>query len=316
MLNFFLIIGGLALTIFSAHWLVNGASSIAKHYGISDIVIGLTVVAFGTSAPELTINVLSAVEGSTDIAIGNILGSNIANILLILGIAAIIFPLPILKSSRNKEIPFSLIAAVVLWLLANDKLFDSSVTGNFISAMDGIILLIFFCFFLFYSFRLAKTPGIKSETVKSITINKSIFLILIGLTGLYFGGKYMVEGAINFASSIGMSQRVIGLTIVAIGTSIPELATSVVAALKKNAGIAVGNVVGSNIFNIFFVLGTTAVIKPLPFDAEIQFDVIFTIFASLLLFLTAFTFKKNKIDRIEGFFFLLIYIGYIVYTLM
>lgn len=316
-MTYLFLIGGVAAIVFSANWLVEGASSIAKKFGISDLVVGLTIVAFGTSAPELTVNVFSALEGSTDIAIGNVLGSNIANIFLILGISALIHPLVIQKNTTWKEIPLSLLAAVVLGIVANDQWIDNSTTGNFVSAIDGLVLLAFFTIFLVYTLEISKqqndTP--KEVSAKPFPMWKAILYVLVGLLGLYFGGKYFVQGAISVATQLGMSERLIGLTIVAIGTSLPELATSVVAAYKKNADIAVGNVVGSNIFNIFFILGVTALIKPLPFSEASNFDIGATILASLLLFLTTMTLGRKKVDRIEGAAFILIYAGYI-YSIM
>ncbi|AHM62914.1 putative transmembrane K+ dependent Na+/Ca+ exchanger-related protein [Flammeovirgaceae bacterium 311] len=316
MLNYLFLFGGMALIIFSANWLVDGASGIAKKFGISDLVIGLTIVAFGTSAPELTVNVFSALQGSTDIAIGNVLGSNIANIFLILGVAALIYPLSIQRNTTWKEIPLSLLAAVVLGVLANDQLIDRSTTGSEVSRIDGIVLLCFFLIFMVYTFEIARSQKEAiDESIKPVPLWKGLLLIAIGLLGLYFGGKYLVEGAIVIAREFGMSERLIGLTIIAIGTSLPELATSVVAAFKKKADIAIGNVVGSNIFNIFFILGVTSVLKPLPFVPAANFDIIATILASLLLFLTTFTLGRKSVDRIEGGFFVLIYIGYIIYSL-
>ena len=315
MLNYVFLFGGMALIIFSANWLVDGASSIAKKFGISDLVIGLTIVAFGTSAPELTVNVFSALQGSTDIAIGNVLGSNIANIFLILGIAALIYPLSVQKNTTWKEIPLSLLAAIVLGIVANDQLIDQNPQGSDISRTDGMVLLAFFLIFLVYTFEIVNNQPETDEGVKPMPLWKGIALVLTGLLGLYFGGKYLVEGASNIAKEFGLSERIIGLTIVAVGTSLPELATSVVAAFKKKADIAIGNVVGSNIFNIFFILGLTAVIEPLPFNPASNIDVLVTIFASLLLFITTFTLGRRSVDRIEGGVFILIYIGYIVYSI-
>lgn len=318
MLNYIFLIGGMALIIFSANWLVDGASSLAKRFGISNLVIGLTVVAFGTSAPELTVNIFSALQGSTDIAIGNVLGSNIANIFLIVGIASIIYPLAIQKNTTWKEIPLSLLAAVVLGIIANDQLIDNSTLGNFVSRVDGLVLLAFFVIFLVYTVEIARnSSGTENEeAVKPLTVGRAILLVLAGLAGLYFGGKYLVEGAVNIARDLGLSERLIGLTIVAVGTSLPELATSITAALKKNADIAIGNIVGSNIFNIFFILGITAVIQPLPFNTASNLDILVTILASFLLFLTTLTIGKKRVDRPEGVVFVIIYIGYIVYSLV
>ncbi len=320
MLNIIFIVAGLVCIIFSANWLVSGASAVAKRFNVSDMVIGLTIVAFGTSAPELTINVISAVNGSTDIAIGNVLGSNIANIFLVLGISAIIYPIAVQSNTKWKEIPLSLLAAIVLLVLANDVFIDKNTT-NVVTRIDGIILLLFFIIFMVYTFGIAKTsPEVKTEETeapkKIMPIWKSILFILIGFAGLYFGGKYFVQGAVEIAVMFGVSQSVIGLTIVAVGTSVPELATSIVAAYKKNADIAVGNVVGSNIFNIFFILGTTATIKPLPFTDSSNIDILVTILASLLLFVSTITLKRAKVDRIEGVIFILIYIAYVTYLII
>lgn len=313
-LDFVFLLGGIALVIFSATWLVDGASSLAKRYGIPDLVIGLTIVAFGTSAPELTVNIFSALEGSTAIAIGNVLGSNIANIFLIAGLAAIITPLVIQKNTTWKEIPLSLLAAVVLGILANDQLIDNNPVGNFISRIDGLILLCFFIIFMVYTIEISRNQEATEEEIILIPIWKSVLFIAVGLLGLYFGGKFLVEGAISLAGQLGMSEKLIGLTIVAVGTSTPELATSIIAAYKKKADIAIGNIVGSNIFNIFFILGITSLIQPLPFEASMNFDIAVTILASFLLFLTTIVLGRRKVVKAEGIIFLLIYVGFIVYS--
>jgi len=313
-MDYILLLAGLAVIITGVNALVSGASSLAKKYGISDMVIGLTIVGFGTSAPELVINTMAAVKGSAGIAIGNVLGSNIANIFLILGIAALIFPLKIADSARRRDIPISFIAALVLGLLVNDVLVGTGPVNRMVRA-DGIILLFCMAAYLFYTFKSAKKEEFSEESHIPQPLWKSSLYIAAGLAGLFFGGQFFVDGAINIARDLGMSERVIGLTIVAVGTSLPELATSVVAAFKKKADIAVGNVVGSNIFNIFFILGTTSVISPLSFETEANFDVIMTIAASTLLFLTSYTFGRKTVDRIEGAVFLAIYIAYIIYLL-
>lgn len=317
MLDFLYLAGGITLIIFSANWLVNGASSLAKRFGINDLVIGLTVVAIGTSAPELTVNIFSALSGSTDIAIGNVLGSNISNIFLIVGISAVIFPIAIQQNTKWKEIPFSLLAILVLGILANDILIDGS-KENFISRIDGFILLCFLIIFLVYTFSLAKNKNTDDTTVEQIhtlPLWKSILFIALGLLGLYFGGKYLIDGAVNIAVLLGMSEKVIGLTIIAVGTSLPELATAVVAARKKKPDIIIGNVIGSNIFNVFFILGTTASIKPLPFDSSINFDIMIAMLASVLLFFATITFGRKIISRTEGIIFLIIYISFIAYSI-
>jgi cation:H+ antiporter len=325
MLNILFLIGGLILILVSANWLVDGASMIAKKWGISDIVVGLTIVAFGTSAPELVINIFSALNGATDLAIGNILGSNICNVLLILGISAIIYPISINANTKWKEIPLSLLAVLVLGIMANDVIIDKVPESNVISRIDGLILLCFFIIFLVYTFEISRhsklgdnLQGITPKTLigKPISLSKAFFFIILGLTGLFFGGKYLVLGAVEIAHLFGMTEKVIGLTIIAVGTSLPELATSVVAAIKKKSEIAVGNIVGSNIFNVFFILGVTSIIKPIPFDSSINFDILVAMLASILLFFTTIVFGFKKIVRIEGIIFLVIYVCYISYTLI
>jgi cation:H+ antiporter len=316
MLNWLFVGGGLVLLIFSANWLVNGASSVAKRWGLPDMVIGLTIVAFGTSAPELTVNMMSALQGSTDIAIGTVLGSNISNILLILGVSSIIYPLTIKLNTKWKEIPFSLLAAIILGILANDMLYSAYDDVVVVSRRDGLVLLVFFLAFMLYTFRLAKVSPEDPDTINLFPIWKSVLFIIVGLAGLYLGGKYLVDGAVGIAQDFGLSEKVIGLTVIAIGTSLPELATCVVAAMKKRTDIAVGNVVGSNIFNIFLILGLTATVQPLPFDASTNFDIYVVIGASFLLFLTTVVFGINKIVRAEGILFLALYIAYITYSLL
>ena len=313
MLSVIYLIGGLLLTLLSANWLVEGSSSIAKRFNVSDLVIGLTVVALGTSTPELAINVFSAVEGSTGLAIGNVLGSNIANILLILGVSALIHPLEVTRNTTWKEIPLSLLAAIVIGIMANDDWLDPSASGNFISRTDGMVLLCFLAIFMVYTFEIARTSTDTAEKVAQMPLWKGIFLTVIGIIGLFIGGKLLVDGAVEVSKMLGMSERVIGLTIVAIGTSLPELATSVVAAWKGKTDLAVGNVVGSNILNIFLVLGLTATIKPLPFELPVMnHDLGLVVVASLFLFSSTVLISAKKISRWEGGVFLGLYIAYLV----
>lgn len=317
MLNFIYLAGGIALIIYGANWLVEGASSVAKKFGISDLVIGLTIVAFGTSAPELTVNIFSALKGSTDIAVGNVLGSNICNILLILGITTIISPIKIKKNTQWREIPFALLSAIVLGIVANDILLDNATNGNFITRVDGLILLCFMAIFLVYTFEIARYTS-DSETLEAVVplpIWKSAALIVAGLAGLFFGGQYLVEGAVNIAKLLGMTEKVIGLTIIAIGTSLPELATSIVAARAKKADMAIGNVIGSNIFNTFFILGTTSMIKPLPISASLSTDLMVNLGVSILLFIATFVFSRNVLGRSEGIIFVSLYVGYLAYVI-
>jgi len=312
MIPFFMLLGGLALTLLAANWLVDGASSIAKRFNVSDLVIGLTIVSLGTSTPELAINIFSALDGSTSLAIGNVMGSNIANILLILGVTAIISEIRVMGSTAWKEIPLSLLAAIVLGIMANDQWLDPLAQGNFISRTDGMVLLCFLVIFFVYSFEIARTATDPFEEVAVMPLWKSITYTITGIAGLFFGGKLLVGGAVDIAALIGMSERVIGLTIVAIGTSLPELAASAVAAYKGKSGIAIGNVVGSNILNIFLVLGVTAVINPLPFQMPaMNYDLGLVIVASLLLVLATVIISPKRITKREGFVFVFLYLVYI-----
>lgn len=309
-----LFIIGFVLLIKGADLLVDGASSIAARLNVSDLVIGLTVVAFGTSTPELFVNIIASAKGNTDIAIGNVLGSNIANIFLILGVSSIIYPLSVTKGTVWKEIPFSLLAALVLGFMANDRLIDKG-DVSFLTRIDGLILLSFFTIFLYYSYGIAREiEGMAQHVRMEIKgMAKSLLLIGGGLAGLTLGGKWIVDGAIVIAKNFGMSESLIGLTIVAVGTSLPELATSAMAAFRRNAEIAVGNVVGSNIFNVFFVLGISSIIKPLPFQIKNNLDIGAVCLSSLLLFLFMFTGKKRSLDRWEGAVFLVLYTAYVVF---
>ena len=317
MLTYILFIIGFVFLIKGADFLVDGASSIARRFNVSDLVIGLTVVAFGTSTPELFVNIVASARGNTDIAIGNVLGSNICNILLILGISAVIYPLSVSKGTVWKEIPFSLLAVIVLGLMANDRVLDGG-ESSLLTRIDGLVLLAFFTIFLYYSFSIAKPiEGLDEHVpVKTSGLVKSFLLVIAGLIGLSLGGKCIVDGAVTLARSFGMSESLVGLTIVAVGTSLPELATSAMAAYKKNVEIAVGNVIGSNIFNIFFVLGISATIKPLPFQVKSNLDIGVVIVSSLLLFLFMFTGKKRSLDRWEGIVFLILYGGYLTFLII
>ena len=315
-LTIILFVLGFALLVKGADWLVVGASAIARRFDVSDLVIGLTVVAFGTSTPELFVNVAASLKGNTDIAIGNILGSNIANILLILGSAAIIHPLAVTKGTVWKEIPFSLLAAVVLVLTASDRLLNAA-EASVLSRADGGVLLCFFVVFLYYTHGIAKNvSGISAHVPPAVPgVPKSAMLVAGGLIGLALGGKWIVEGAVRIATALDMSESLIGLTIVAVGTSLPELATSAMAAYRGNVEIAVGNVVGSNIFNIFFVLGLSAVIKPLPFQGAGLLDITVVVVASVALFAFMFSGGKRSLDRWEGIVFVVSYAVYITFLI-
>jgi len=305
------LIAGFVLLVIGADWLVNGASALAKKYNVSDLAIGLTIVAFGTSAPELVVNVFAAAQGSHDIVLGNIIGSNNFNLLVILGIAGIITPLAVQHSTVWKEIPFSLLAVAVLFIFANDIFSDGA---GVISRFDGIILLAFFGWFLWYVAKQLKNDPAEAEIVtKQYPGWKMALLIVGGLAALIAGGRLVVTSAVDIARVMGMSEKLIGLTIVAAGTSLPELATSVVAAIKKNNDIAVGNIVGSNIFNIFLILGVSSVINPVSFNTVFNVDLALLAGGTLLLFFAMFTGRKHKLDRWEAILLLTIYIGYTIY---
>ncbi|MDD4995643.1 MAG: calcium/sodium antiporter [Patescibacteria group bacterium] len=312
--NLFVLIAGLAILIKSADWLVDGSSSIAKKLGVPCIVIGLTVVAFGTSVPELVVNILSSFKGATDLAIGNIIGSNIANIILILGITAIFYPLAINSGTTWKEIPLSLLAAILVFILANDTLIDG--TGeSVLSHIDGLVLLSFFLIFLYYTYSISRSRTDSKDNIKTYRGWLSLIMICGGIAGLALGGKLAVDSAIKLAEIAGLSQAFIGLTIVAVGTSLPELAASAVAAYKKNPDIAVGNIVGSNIFNIFWILGVSSIIRPLPLTPGMNSSIIVAALATILLFSFMFIGKRHILERWQGVGFLICYAGYLLFLI-
>lgn len=312
-MDYIFLVVGFVILIKGADVLVSGASSVAKRFGISSLVIGLTIVAFGTSAPELFVNVLSALKGQTDLALWNVVGSNIANTLLILGAAAAVYPVTAKSSTIYKEIPFTILASLALLFLTYDTLF-SSATLNVINRGESMVLLLFFVIFFVYTFGIAKNTETSQEQVQELSLIKSILFILAGLTGLALGAHFLVGAAQNIALSFGVSESVIGLTIVAFGTSLPELATSIIAALKKNSDIAIGNVVGSNIFNILLVLGFTGIVSDITVSNTIIIDICIQLFAiALLIFFLLFVWEKAVLWRKSGVFFLLLYAIYISY---
>jgi len=314
LLPLLLIIAGIVVLVVGAEIMVRGSASMAKKWGVSSIVIGLTVVAFGTSAPELVVNLFSAFQGTTDLAIANVVGSNLANILLVLGVGGSLTALKVQKGTTFKEIPFALLAIVLVFIMGNDGSLDGA-TQNILSRADGLAFLSFFMIFLYYTFGISKAEG-ERNTVEEYTWMTSILMFIIGIMALVFGGKLIVDNAVILAALAGMSEGLIGLTIVAVGTSLPELATTVVAVRKGQVDLAIGNAIGSNIFNVFWILGLTAVIKPLPFDVNANSDVLFTILATLLLFLFMFIGKRHKLQRTQGFLFITLYIGYIAYAIL
>lgn len=314
-MNIVQLIGGLLLILVGANILTDGASSIAKRFNISTLVIGLTIVAFGTSAPELTVSVVSALKGSSDMAIGNVMGSNIFNTLMIVGCTAAIVPISMTKGTLSKEIPLCVLASIVLFICANGVWIDHAPT-NSINRSDGLLLLCFFLIFLGYTFAIAHNgEGNEEATIKQMPIWKAALFIVAGLVGLIYGGDFFVNGASNIARNLGVSESVISLTLVAGGTSLPELATSIVAAVKKKPEMAIGNVIGSNLFNIFFVLGCSASIHPLNIQGINNVDFGVLIGSCVLLYFFGLFFKKRTVTRWEGIVMVLCYIAYMVYLI-
>lgn len=316
-LNLLTLIGGLILILLGANGLTDGAASVAKRFKISDLVIGLTIVAFGTSAPELVISVLSSIQGSAEMAIGNVVGSNIFNVLMIIGCTSLVLPMKVGQGTMSKEIPLVILSSLALTFFANDIILDGG-EQNVISRIDGLVLLCFFMIFMRYTFAIARNGSeeqSEEQKVKELPMWKSLAFIIGGLAGLIIGGQLFVDGASGVARSLGVSDSIIGLTLVAGGTSLPELATSITAALKKNSGIAVGNVIGSNLFNIFFVLGCSATISPLPMGGINNIDMAVLVGSSVLFWLVGWFFKKRTITRIEGALLVVCYIGYTAFLI-
>ncbi len=314
-----LLIVGLVMLVLGADWLVKGASSIARRFGIPALVIGLTVVAFGTSLPEFTVSLYAALSGATDIAVGNVVGSNIVNILLVLGVSAIITSLSVKSSTVKWEIPFALLAAVLVLVFGSDVLLDGG-ASNVITRTDGLAFIGLFAIFLFYIVALVRAdrsviPLEETEEAPQSVLRSTLYTIG-GLAALVVGGRILVDQAVILANLAGLSEAVIGLTVVAVGTSLPELATSAMAAWRKQIDIAVGNVVGSNIFNILFVLGASATIAPLPVRGAFVVDALVMVGATLLLFLALFLGKRGHIDRWQGVVFLVLYVLYTGYLLL
>jgi len=302
-----LIVLGCVALIKGAGWLVDGASGLAKKYGISDIVIGLTVVAFGTSMPEFVVNMVAVGQGNTEIAITNVLGSNIINTFVILGVTALICSISSQRQSRRFDIPWSALGALLVLAIVT--------CFGFMPRITGAILLVFFAFYLWQTFKHAKTSN-SDENYTPMSPKKSLLLILVGLLLLVVGGEFIVKSATNIAQSLGVSDAIIGLTVVALGTSLPELATSCMAAMKGNCDIALGNVIGSNIFNIFFILGTSASVMPLPGYQGLQMDAIMAALGSILVLGFVYLNKSREIKRWHGAILLLVYGGYLTYRIL
>lgn len=313
-----LILAGLVMILVGSDWLVEGASGIARKYGISEFIIGMTIVGIGTSMPELVSSGLSAIGGHGDMALGNVTGSNICNILLILGVTALISPIRYTKSNIRKDIPFAIGVSLFLLLVLYNGfgLFgEMGVPG--ISRIDALYLLLIFVIFMIDSFKSAKKGSEEeAEEAKPMPMGKAALLIALGLAGLIFGGRFFVDHTVSIAERFHVSEAFISITLMAIGTSLPELATCVVAAMKGKNQLALGNVIGSNIFNIALIIGTSAVISPFEIESISTIDMAMVIIAVLLLWLAALTFKKRVLDRVEGAIFVLVYIAYMVYLTM
>ena len=317
LLPLFLLIVGFAALILGANWLVNGATSIGVKAKLSPLIIGLTIVAFGTSLPEMIVNVFSCIKGSPGLAIGNIIGSNTMNILLILGVSSMIYPIDVSRISIRRDIPVGFIATLAITLMANDFFRSTSGTINWI---EGLVLLGMGAGYLYLTFKknsenLDNLESSENSEQQELPWGKTILELVIGIIGLYIGGELVSNNAQKLALSWGMSESTVGLTVVATATSLPELITSIVAALKKNSAIAIGNVLGSNILNIFMVLGVSSLIIPLPFDAKMNQQLLILFAANAIMLTTVFTGKGRKISRFEGAILTLGYVAFMLFSL-
>lgn len=313
-MNVLLLIVGLGLIIGGAHFLTEGASGIAKKFRVSEFVIGLTIVGFGTSAPELIVSILSAINGQSDMAIGNVVGSNMFNTLVILGVTAIIRSVDFSRNNLMRDLPFAMLATIVLIIMGSDVMLGSG-DVNVISRGEGMLLLCFFAIFMVYSFMTGRTDAAAGEEVKLPNVWLMVLMIVGGLAGLIFGGEMFLGSATSIARNLGVSESVIAITLVAGGTSLPELATSVVAMVKGKGELALGNIIGSNIFNIFLILGVSAVIRPLTLGNILPGDLWVLLGTNVLLFVFAVTFRRRAMDKPEGIIALLCYAGYIWWLL-
>ena len=309
MVNILLLLVGLGLVVLGADWLVNGASSIARRAGISEFVIGLTIVGFGTSCPELVVSLSGAIEGNSDISVGNVVGSNIFNALFILGLTAMVLPVGMTDKNRRIDIPITLGVTILLVILG----ITGSMSGPVISRWEGVLMLLVFSAYLFYCFKSDSKDEFSETQQATLSITKSIALTLTGLAGLIFGGDLFVDSATALARQIGVSDKFIAVTILAGGTSLPELATSLVAAIKGKEQLALGNILGSNVFNAMMILGLSSVITPLSFASMTIVDIITLVLSAVLLLIWAYTGRKNRIDRREGAAMLLCYVAYNVF---
>lgn len=297
--------------ILGATWLVDGASAIAKKRNISNLVIGLTIVAFGTSSPELVVNVLAATSDNSGFSFGNVVGSNIINILIILGISAMIYPMMVKSTTIWVEIPLCLLSALILLVIANDNILDGTAV-SVISRTDGLLLIGFFFVFMYYSwFAMKRGDDDHAIRLKTYSMRKSVLLVVVGMILLAGGGQLIVHFASLFAREYGISDRIIGLTILSVGTSLPELSTSMVAAYKKNVDISIGNIIGSNLFNSFLILGVSSTVAPIHLETGSNIDLLVNVLATLLVFIFVFTRKGRMIDRLEGGIMVAVYMAYL-----
>ena len=309
MINLILLLIGLGLVVLGADWLVNGASSIARRAGISEFVIGLTIVGFGTSCPELVVSLTGAIEGNSDISVGNVVGSNIFNALFILGLTALVLPVGMTDKNRRIDIPITLVVTILLVVLG----ITGSMSGPVISRWEGVVMLLVFSVYLFYCFKSDSKDEFSETQQATLSFPKAIALTLTGLAGLIFGGDLFVDSATALARQIGVSDKFIAVTILAGGTSLPELATSLTAAIRGKEQLALGNILGSNVFNAMLILGLSSIITPLSFASMTIVDIAALILSSVLLLIWSYTGRRNRIDRGEGAAMLLCYIAYNVF---
>ncbi len=310
-LYFLIVIVGFVILSYGAIFLVDGSASLAKRLNISQLVIGLTIVAFGTSAPELLVNIISSFQGQDEIGFGNIIGSNIFNILVVLGVAGVVSPIIVKKNTVWRQLPFLFGGTCLVFGVLN----NFGIKGHLLSRSDGILLIL--TLIAFYVFTLKDNLKEQFEVeVSEISVIRSILMVIVGIIGLYAGARLVVDYAVKIAESLSVSPKLIALTIVALGTSLPELVTSVVAVLRKHSDLAIGNVVGSNLFNLFLVLGVSSIITPMQYDVVMNFDFLFLIGITLLLFITMFIGKKHKLDRWEAIIFLILYAGYMYFIIL
>ena len=309
------ILAGLVMILVGSDWLVDGASGIARKYGISEFIIGMTIVGIGTSMPELVSSAISAIGGHGDMALGNVTGSNICNVLLILGVTSLISPIGFTRSNIRKDLPFAIgVSLFLLVILYNGFGLFGGMPG--ISRSDALYLLGLFVIFMIDSFKSGKSDSEEEEGAKPLSMGKAVLLIVLGLAGLIFGGRFFVDHTVSIAERFHVSEAFISITLMALGTSLPELATCVVAALKGKNQLALGNIIGSNVFNIALIIGASGLISPFEIESISTVDMAMVIVSVVMLWLAAFTFKRYKLDRIEGAIFLLVYVGYIAYLTM